>query len=127
MHEGVHNETPTDIENLIKDLEYLASLFGMKFIVDPEKVRNRTMTDDIVDRLRATKWDKDNMPRLPQEKWLPIGLAYVAAEEIERLRHVVSGDTTLLQLNHKEIERLRSNYKALAQHHNEHCTCREIY
>jgi hypothetical protein len=26
-----------------------------------------------------------------------------------------------------EIERLKSNYKELAAHHNQHCICREIY
>lgn len=41
---------------------------------------------DIVKRLRATQFDKDNFPRMKQEKWLPVGLALEAADEIERLR-----------------------------------------
>lgn len=41
---------------------------------------------DIVERLRATLLDKDNLPRMKQEKWLPVDLADEAAAEIERLR-----------------------------------------
>jgi hypothetical protein len=41
---------------------------------------------DIVERLRATQFDKDNMPRMKQERWFPVGLALEAADEIERLR-----------------------------------------
>jgi hypothetical protein len=44
---------------------------------------------DIVTRLRATTTDKDNMPRMDSERWLPIGLAKEAADEIERLREKV--------------------------------------
>lgn len=40
----------------------------------------------IVGRLRATALDKDNFPRMNSEKWLPVGLAIEAADEIERLR-----------------------------------------
>lgn len=45
---------------------------------------------DIVERLRATLLDKDNFPRMKQEKWLPVGLAEEAAAEIERLRGEIS-------------------------------------
>lgn len=41
---------------------------------------------DIVQRLRATAFDKDNFPRMKQETWLPVGLAEEAANEIEALR-----------------------------------------
>jgi hypothetical protein len=41
---------------------------------------------DIVERLRGTLLDKDNFPRMDSEKWLPVGLAKEAADEIERLR-----------------------------------------
>ena len=47
---------------------------------------------DLVDRLRATALDKDNFPRMKQEKWLPVGLALEAADEIERLRHDIEQD-----------------------------------
>ncbi len=36
--------------------------------------------------LRATALDKDNCPRMDSERWLPVGLALRAADEIERLR-----------------------------------------
>jgi hypothetical protein len=41
---------------------------------------------DIVARLRATLLDRDNFPRMDSEKWLPVGLAKEAADEIEWLR-----------------------------------------
>jgi hypothetical protein len=40
---------------------------------------------DIVQRLCATALDKDNFPRMKNERWLPVGLAKEAADEIERL------------------------------------------
>jgi hypothetical protein len=40
---------------------------------------------DIVERLRATLLDRDNLLRLHSEQWLPVGLAKEAADEIERL------------------------------------------
>lgn len=40
---------------------------------------------DLVVRLRAATTDKDNMPRIDSERWLPVGLAREAADEIERL------------------------------------------
>jgi hypothetical protein len=48
---------------------------------------------DIVERLRGTLLDKDNFPRMDSEKWLPVGLAKEAADEIERLR------AALIELN----------------------------
>lgn len=44
---------------------------------------------DIIKRLQNTALDKDNFPRMDCEKWLPVGLAREAADEIERLRHDV--------------------------------------
>jgi hypothetical protein len=44
---------------------------------------------DIVKRLRGTLLDKDNFPRMDSEKWLPVGLAKEAADEIERLREAM--------------------------------------
>jgi len=45
-------------------------------------------SSDIVERLRATALDKDNFPRMNSEKWLPVGLAIEAADEIVRGRHM---------------------------------------
>lgn len=45
---------------------------------------------DILQRLRATLTDKDNMPRMSSEKWLAVGLAKEAADEIERLRSALA-------------------------------------
>jgi hypothetical protein len=41
---------------------------------------------DIVERLRDAANDKDNYPRMDSERWLPVGLAREAADEIETLR-----------------------------------------
>jgi hypothetical protein len=41
--------------------------------------------NEIAKRLRATQFDKDNMPRMKSERHLPVGLALEAADEIERL------------------------------------------
>ena len=43
--------------------------------------------EDLVKALRATALDKDNFPRLPSERHLPVGLALEAADEIERLQN----------------------------------------
>jgi hypothetical protein len=55
---------------------------------------------DLVERLRATQLDKDNFPRMDSERWLPVGLAGEAADEIERLR--------------TENERLKISFEALS-------------
>lgn len=57
----------------------------MSLIADGLWKPENAMTD-IVRRLRATTLDKDNFPRMDCEKWLPVGLAREAADEIERLR-----------------------------------------
>ncbi len=41
---------------------------------------------DIVERLRACAFDKDNCPNMKSERKLTVGDALEAAEEIERLR-----------------------------------------
>lgn len=43
----------------------------------------------IISKLRAVQYDKDNFPRMPQEKWLPVSLALDAADEIERLEREI--------------------------------------
>lgn len=48
---------------------------------------------DIIHRLRATALDKDNFPRMDSERWLPVGLAKEAADEIERLRKEIYPST----------------------------------
>lgn len=53
---------------------------------------------DIVVRLRATAFDKDNFPRMKQERWLPIELALEAANKIEHLRSVLK--STQFGFNH---------------------------
>jgi hypothetical protein len=45
---------------------------------------------DITVRLRGTATDKDTMPRMDSERWLPVGLAREAADEIERLRALLA-------------------------------------
>ena len=45
-----------------------------------------TRSTSIVERLRGAALDKDNMPRMLSERWLPVGLGLEAADEIERLR-----------------------------------------
>jgi hypothetical protein len=72
---------------------------------------------DIVERLRGTLLDKDNFPRMDSEKWLPVGLAKEAADEIERLRAEIEWRRSaakawqlIAQTNQElcdEIERLR--------------------
>ena len=59
---------------------------------------------DIVDRLRSAAKDKDNMPRMKSETWLPVGLGLEAADEIERLRRDAQpGDGAW-----SEVERLKA-------------------
>jgi hypothetical protein len=41
---------------------------------------------DIIRKLNATLTDGDNMPRMKQEKWLPVALAEEAAAELSRLK-----------------------------------------
>lgn len=41
---------------------------------------------DIVQVLRGLAFDKDNMPRMRSEQWLPVGVGLSAADEIEKLR-----------------------------------------
>ena len=41
---------------------------------------------DIVNELRGTAYDKDNMPRMKSERSCSVRLALAAADEIERLR-----------------------------------------
>jgi hypothetical protein len=38
---------------------------------------------DLIERLRATGFDKDNFPRMKQERWFPVGLAAEAADALE--------------------------------------------
>ena len=71
---------------------------------------------DIVGRLRAATLDKDNFPRMDSERWLPVGLAKEAADEIERLRAYAMHERSLgaegpmieLMTAKQEIERLRA-------------------
>jgi hypothetical protein len=44
---------------------------------------------DIVNDLRDTAFDKDNLPRMKSERACPVGLALKAADEIDRLRAVL--------------------------------------
>jgi hypothetical protein len=87
---------------------------------------------DIVERLRRTLLDRDNFPRMDSEKWLPVGLAKEAADEIERLREgrmtrIAQHEAEIRRMGidmgkqTDEIERLRTSEQAwrLSAHHNE--------
>ena len=45
----------------------------------------------------------------------------------EDLRRDPKGEYVLYKDAMKRINELEKNYQELAQHHNEHCTCLEIY
>lgn len=63
---------------------------------------------DLVNRLRATAFDKDNFPRMKQEKWFPVGLALEAADEIEELQRRKHASDEALILANGIIDRLRA-------------------
>ena len=68
---------------------------------------------DIVNRLRSSALDKDNFPRMDSERWLPVGLAIEAANEIERLRAALDTCRELREYDRAEVEKLRAERDAL--------------
>jgi hypothetical protein len=63
---------------------------------------------DIVNDLRDTAFDKDNLPRMKSERACPVGLALKAADEIERIRQEIKQNEVDLEEYRLDVERLRA-------------------
>jgi hypothetical protein len=57
---------------------------------------------DIVNELRGTAYDKDNMPRMKSERSCSVRLALAAAEDIERLREALKPFADVVKGNWSE-------------------------